>query len=243
MSDTLSFDDVLKLYQKFPVNQINLPTAEVAKGISAIKQITEAKIPTDLSTLTGISDVAGTFNQFSSLFKEAQSISGLLSGTTDPIQIIGALTKAAGIVGKIQQYMKDPIGAKSFTNDSTNIKKDEKTGYLYKEDEQREKKLTGGTSDGKDSNASTTTDSKGGTSSPAQGNFVPGRYYGKNQQCASLTKHFCPWVGAASTWSKGTKVKGSSIPKGTPIATFNFGNNYGPPGSPGGASGVSHTGI
>jgi hypothetical protein len=39
-------------------------------------------------------------------------------------------------------------------------------------------------------------------------------------------------------------VEGATdIAPGTPIATFNFDGAYGPPDSPGGASGVSHTGI
>ena len=55
---------------------------------------------------------------------------------------------------------------------------------------------------------------------------------------------FDPGLGAASTWKKGGLVQGNSdLKPGTAIATFNFGGNYGPPSSPGGASGVSHTGI
>src|ERR1700733_6858829 len=44
--------------------------------------------------------------------------------------------------------------------------------------------------------------------------------------------------------SPGTGTPGSTpAPPGTPIPTFNFNGAYGPPDSPGGASGVSHTGI
>lgn len=71
-----------------------------------------------------------------------------------------------------------------------------------------------------------------------------GQYWGKNQECASLTKAFAPGVGPASTWKPGAQVQGNTDMKpGTPIATFNFNGNYGPSNSPGGASGVSHTGI
>ena len=71
-----------------------------------------------------------------------------------------------------------------------------------------------------------------------------GQYQGVNQECASLTKALDPRLGAASTWKKGDAVQGNgSLKPGTAIATFNFGNSYGPPNSPGGASGVSHTGI
>jgi hypothetical protein len=80
----------------------------------------------------------------------------------------------------------------------------------------------------------------------ASGDFqkYTGQYWGQNQECASLTKYFDPSLGAASTWRKGEQVQGNaSIQPGTPIATFNFGDAYGPSDSPGGASGVSHTGI
>ena len=43
---------------------------------------------------------------------------------------------------------------------------------------------------------------------------------------------------------QGEQVEGATdIAPGTAIATFNFNGAYGPPDSPGGASGVSHTGI
>ena len=71
-----------------------------------------------------------------------------------------------------------------------------------------------------------------------------GKYQGVNQECASLTKALDPNLGATSSWQKGAQVQGNAnLKPGTPIATFNFGGNYGPPSSPGGASGVSHTGI
>jgi hypothetical protein len=71
-----------------------------------------------------------------------------------------------------------------------------------------------------------------------------GQSWGQNQECASLTKYFNPSLGAASTWRRGDQVQGNTnLRPGTPIATFNFGDRYGPPGSPGGSSGVSHTGI
>ncbi|MFM9975405.1 MAG: BPSL0067 family protein [Beijerinckiaceae bacterium] len=71
-----------------------------------------------------------------------------------------------------------------------------------------------------------------------------GQYQGINQECASLTKALDPNLGATSSWQKGEQVQGNAYLKpGTAIATFNFGGNYGPPSSPGGASGVSHTGI
>ena len=48
----------------------------------------------------------------------------------------------------------------------------------------------------------------------------------------------------SSQWQQGEQVEGATdIAPGTPIATFNFNGAYGPPDSPGGASGVSHTGI
>ena len=76
-----------------------------------------------------------------------------------------------------------------------------------------------------------------------------GHYLGKNFQCASLTKALAPEVGSASTWQRGEQVQGNkNIPKGTPIATFDYygnpgTNGYGPASSPGGLSGSSHTGI
>jgi hypothetical protein len=72
-----------------------------------------------------------------------------------------------------------------------------------------------------------------------------GLYSGLNQQCASLTKQYSK-VGAASGWKPDEQVQGGNIAVGTPIATFNFGDEgnkqYGPPGT-GGVSGQSHTGI
>ena len=51
-------------------------------------------------------------------------------------------------------------------------------------------------------------------------------------------------IGASSQWQgTGTGLMDAqgSVPVGTACATFNFNGNYGPPSSPGGASGVSHT--
>ncbi len=66
---------------------------------------------------------------------------------------------------------------------------------------------------------------------------------GNGQQCASLTKFFCPEVGGAGSWNGGSVVKGNNLAIGTCIATFSQNGNYGPAGSPGGASGKSHTGV
>ncbi len=63
------------------------------------------------------------------------------------------------------------------------------------------------------------------------------------QECASLTKYFCPDVGRAGSWQGGSTVKGGNIAVGTCVATFSNNGNYGPAGSPGGASGKSHTGV
>jgi hypothetical protein len=71
-----------------------------------------------------------------------------------------------------------------------------------------------------------------------------GSYYGANEQCVSLTRDFDSALPASSLWQQGEQVEGATdIAPGTPIATFNFDGAYGPPDSPGGASGVSHTGI
>ncbi|RYG59629.1 MAG: hypothetical protein EON60_09865 [Alphaproteobacteria bacterium] len=66
---------------------------------------------------------------------------------------------------------------------------------------------------------------------------------GNGQECASLTKYFCPEVGRAGSWSGGSTVKGGNVAVGTCVATFSNNGNYGPAGSPGGASGKSHTGV
>lgn len=55
-------------------------------------------------------------------------------------------------------------------------------------------------------------------------------------------------IGPTSTWKEGDQVMGNAnIAVGTPIATFNFNwdgrPQYGPQTSPGGKSGVSHTGL
>jgi hypothetical protein len=71
-----------------------------------------------------------------------------------------------------------------------------------------------------------------------------GSYYGANEQCVSLTRDFDSSLAPSSQWQQGELVEGATdIAPGTPIATFNFNGAYGPPDSPGGASGVSHTGI
>jgi hypothetical protein len=71
-----------------------------------------------------------------------------------------------------------------------------------------------------------------------------GSYYGANEQCVSLTRDFDSALPPSSQWQQGEQVEGATdIAPGTPIATFNFNGAYGPPDSPGGASGVSHTGI
>jgi hypothetical protein len=63
-------------------------------------------------------------------------------------------------------------------------------------------------------------------------------------ECATLTKYFCPDVGRAGTWQGGSSIKGANLAVGTCVATFSQnGGNYGPAGSPGGASGKSHTGV
>lgn len=81
------------------------------------------------------------------------------------------------------------------------------------------------------------------STNPADYEKYVGSYQGANQECASLTKEI-GGVGAASTWKQGEPVQGNAdLEPGTPIATFNYGDSYGPPGAPGGASGVSHTGI
>ena len=71
-----------------------------------------------------------------------------------------------------------------------------------------------------------------------------GSYYGANEQCVSLTRDFNSSLAPSSQWQQGEQVEGATdIAPGTPIATFNFNGAYGPPDSPGGESGVSHTGI
>jgi hypothetical protein len=82
--------------------------------------------------------------------------------------------------------------------------------------------------------------------------FVKGsnaNHCGSNGQCASLVKALVPGIPQHTTqWQRGTHVRGNDIPIGAPIATFNsYGqrgtNGYGPPGSPQGKSGESHSGI
>ena len=63
-------------------------------------------------------------------------------------------------------------------------------------------------------------------------------------QVESLTRDFDSSLPPSSQWQQGELVQGATdIAPGTPIATFNFNGAYGPPDSPGGESGVSHTGI
>jgi hypothetical protein len=77
-----------------------------------------------------------------------------------------------------------------------------------------------------------------------------GQSCGGDGQCASLVKALVADVPRhTSLWQRGTQVLGNkNLPIGTPIATFNsYGepgtNGYGPPGSLGGKSGESHTGL
>jgi hypothetical protein len=76
-----------------------------------------------------------------------------------------------------------------------------------------------------------------------------GKNCGPNGQCASLVKALVPGIPRHTTqWQRGIHVRGSDIPIGTPIATFNsYGqkgtNGYGPPDSPQGKSGQSHSGV
>ena len=71
-----------------------------------------------------------------------------------------------------------------------------------------------------------------------------GSYYGANEQCVSLTRDFDSALPPSSLWQQGQQVEGATdIAPRTAIATFNFDGAYGPSDSPGGASGVSHTGI
>lgn len=66
-------------------------------------------------------------------------------------------------------------------------------------------------------------------------------YYG-NGQCVAFVRGVYTSLPPASTWEKGDPVT-SALAPGTPIATFNFDGKYGPPNSPGGIAGGSHTAI
>jgi hypothetical protein len=60
----------------------------------------------------------------------------------------------------------------------------------------------------------------------------------------SLTRDFDSSLPPSSQWQQGELVEGATdIAPGTPIATFNFDGAYGRTDSPGGESGISHTGI
>jgi hypothetical protein len=88
------------------------------------------------------------------------------------------------------------------------------------------------------------TGTQGSSATAADYQQYVGSYYGANEQCVSLTRDFDSSLPPSSQWQQGELVEGATdIAPGTPIATFNFDGAYGPPDSPGGASGVSHTGI
>ena len=76
-----------------------------------------------------------------------------------------------------------------------------------------------------------------------------GSHVGKSSQCASLTHALAPDLPVASAWKPGDLVQdNTSIPLGTPVATFNYQNDpgtngYGPADAQGGLPGSSHTGI
>lgn len=226
---SFDFNNVLSSFIKFPVMDAFLPSKDMAKALQFIQQISKFRVDNgesgsglELDFTKGISE----------LLANGQNIEKILSGQMSPIQAINMLTAAGDNAFKNALRSKDPINRSIYSNDSTKFARDPKTGYIYHEKENR--------------NGDKGQEDQSGDGSPvptAKGPYIEGRYYGKNQQCASLTKYFCPQVGAASTWSKGQKVRGSSIPEGTPIATFNFNGKYGPPSSPGGQSGSSHTGI
>ena len=88
------------------------------------------------------------------------------------------------------------------------------------------------------------TGTQGSSATAADYQQYVGSYYGANEQCVSLTRNFDSSLPPSSQWQQGELVEGATdVAPGTPIATFNFDGAYGPPDSPGGASGVSHTGI
>ena len=76
-----------------------------------------------------------------------------------------------------------------------------------------------------------------------------GSYHGDSQWCAALTRALVPGLGPTSLWRPGGPVQGNiDIAIGAPVATFSNEwpdgtMHYGPPESPGGARGVSHTGL
>jgi hypothetical protein len=80
---------------------------------------------------------------------------------------------------------------------------------------------------------------------------MAGQHIGISRQCVALTRSLVPALKdvPARNWQRGDLVQGNSdIPVGTAIATFNYynqpgTNGYGSAASPGGLSGVSHTGI
>jgi len=77
-------------------------------------------------------------------------------------------------------------------------------------------------------------------------NIVGSRAIGGTTECVGIATGVfgSKAVGASSNWQgTGTGIIDSqgSVPVGTACATFNFNGNYGPPNSPGGASGQSHT--
>ena len=80
-------------------------------------------------------------------------------------------------------------------------------------------------------------------------NDFSAHHLGRDNECVSLVHSLAPDLPPASQWLPGDKVQdNTSIPVGTPIATFNFQGQsgttgYGPPDSPGGEQGQSHAGI
>lgn len=59
----------------------------------------------------------------------------------------------------------------------------------------------------------------------AQARSLTGRYYGESTECVALVKEMSN-VGHTSTWAPGTKVQGTEMAVGTPIATFCSDGSY-----------------
>jgi len=103
---------------------------------------------------------------------------------------------------------------------------------------------TSGTPGASGTQGSPATGEQASTATLANYQQYVGSYYGANEQCVSLTRDFDSSLAPSSQWQQGEQVEGATdIAPGTPIATFNFNGAYGPRDSPGGESGVSHTGI
>jgi hypothetical protein len=103
---------------------------------------------------------------------------------------------------------------------------------------------TTGTQGTSGAQGSSGTGTQGSSATAADYQQYVGSYYGANEQCVSLTRDFDSSLPPSSQWQQGELVEGATdIAPGTPIATFNFNGAYGPSDSPGGESGVSHTGI